>query len=193
MLCLKRRSSFNGFESLPPYRIRKTLLNSNERAYYKALKRVIGGRSLIFPKVCLSQILDAPGQDPGFRSHWQRVQRRGVDFLVCDSTLTPMLAIKLDPNARRRRKGKEDVLDDALDAAGLPLLRVRPAEHYDLEEVTYKIRFALANYGTESLLGLDSAVSGGDNADTDSFLEVHFPKFRQWTSDLWVAASRRTH
>ena len=192
---LKRPIPFNGFESLPPYRVRKTLLGSNERAYHKALKRAIGGRCLIFPKVCLSQILQPPGQDPSFRSHWQRVQRRCLDFLVCDATLTPILAIKLDPNAKRRRKGKDDVLDDALKAADLPLLRVQPAERYDLEEVICNVRFALASHGTETLIGLDLPMREKDDAesDSDSFLEVHFPKLRRWTSDLWFAASGRAH
>ena len=191
---IKQRKQYASLGVLPPYRVRKSFMNTQEFAYYNALKQALGDEFQVYPKVRLPQILSHPGHDPQFRVHWTRVQRRFVDFLVCDSSLKPALAVKFDPAANRRHKNtKEDVLEDALGAAELPLLRVMPANNYDLDEITYKIKFAMARHEPQTTVlpdrsnaGNGAAVSESENHGTDS----RFLRLRRWTSDLWMSARR---
>lgn len=191
---LKQRKQYAYLKALPPYSLRNSFLSTRDFAYFNVLKQVFDENNKIYPKVRLPQILNHPGHDPQYRAHWSRVQRRFVDFLVCDSNQKPILAIKFDPNANRKRgQPKDDVLEDALGAAELPLLRVAPANHYDLDEVTYKIKFAMARHQPNEE-GYEENTKG---VDDDSFLEsdneltdTGLLKLKRWTSDLWMAARR---
>ncbi len=178
---------------LPPYTLRKSVMDSQELAYKKILEQVMGENSIIFAKVGLAHILDFPGNHPDYRVHWARAQRRSVDFLVCDPDLTPVLAVKFDTNPGRRRKNAGgDLLDDSLSAAELPLLIVRPAESYNLVDVKIRIKYALARH--DSSLNVDGLVVHEEaDLEDDEFSDSMLPKLRRWTSDLWETASRRLH
>jgi len=181
---------------LPPYTIRKSLLERHERAYQDILRQVTGDNMIIFAKVNLGYILNYPGNHADFRVHWSRAQRRSVDFLLCDLDLKPRLAIKFDPNPGRRRKNasknaREDILKDSLDAAELQLLIVKPAESYQLEEVRFRIKYALARQ--DSMLHDDGLIVHDADLDDDEFADSIFPKFKRWTSDLWQTAARHLH
>lgn len=191
---LKQRKQYAYLKALPPYSLRKSFLSTRDFAYFNVLKQAVDENAQIYPKVRLPQILSHPGHDPQYRAHWSRVQRRYVDFLVCDSNLKPILAVKFDPNANRKRgQPKDDVLEDTLGSAELPLLRVVPADNYDLDEVTYKIKFAMARHQTQEdgyehrskVVGEDSFIES-ENELTDTGLL----KLKRWTSDLWMAARR---
>jgi len=180
---------------IPSYTVRKSVLAPQELAYQKVVQQIMGEDSIIFAKVGLAHILDFPGNHPHFRKHWARAQRRSVDFLVCDSALAPVLAIKFDANpARRHKSNREDVLKDCLDAADLPLLIVRPAESYQLEEVNFRIKYALSQQ--DSTLNDDGSViheADLEDLEDDEFSDSLLPKFKRWTSDLWDTAARRLH
>lgn len=177
---------------MPSYTLRKSLLGPQELAYQKVVQQIMGEDAIIFAKVGLAHILDFPGNHPHFRRHWARAQRRSVDFLVCDSALTPVLAIKFDANPGRRHKHhREDVLKDCLDAAELPLLIVRPAESYQLEEMNFRIKYALNPQ--DSMLNDDGSVIDEADLEDDEFSDSLLPKFKRWTSDLWDTAARRLH
>lgn len=191
---LKQRKQYAYLKALPPYTLRKSFLSTREFAYFNVLKQAVGENARIYPKVRLPQILNHPGHDPQYRAHWSRVQRRYVDFLVCDTKLKPILAVKFDPYANRKRgQPKDDVLEDTLGSAELPLLRVAPADSYNLDEVTYKIKFAMARHQSSDGLSekrdhseKDGPVLESENELTDTGLL----KLKRWTSDLWMGARR---
>lgn len=192
---LKQRKQYAYLKALPPYSLRKSFLSTREFAYLNVLKQAVGEHAKIYPKVRLPQILNHPGHDPQFRAHWSRVQRRYVDFLVCDADLKPILAVKFDPTANRKRaQPKDDVLEDALGSAELPLLRVVPADSYDLDEVTYKIKFAMARHQPQDgEFGVRANGGAGDDAFLESeneLTDTGLLKLKRWTSDLWMAARR---
>lgn len=201
----KRRKQAFVFGEYPAYGVRETLLNPQEIAYYKTLARAIGDQYVAFPKVRLSDVLEHPGPNPQFRAHWFRVQRRTVDLLVCTLSLKPTLAVKFGSSAKRRG-GRQDVLDDALEAAGLPLIRVKLSDSYDVEEVRYKFKFAMARSSEDSdLQGAEPGEAATDRAHDgnsgrprslfaagrDAPAGGGFNKLRRWTSDLWMAARRQ--
>lgn len=170
--------------AIPEYRLRAPLLAPRERAYLDVLQRVLGEDSIIFPNVSLAHILEFPGGNRAQRVHWFRVQRRSVDLLVCDRGLVPDLAITF---SARRRGGREDPLVDGLAAVNIPLLRVRPADSYEMRDVAYRIQ--LARTHRDSQLSENQGVVN-DESPGELQDDSRLSRLRRWTSDLWATATR---
>lgn len=86
---------------------------------------------------------DEPAWVDGFG---HMIARHHVDFVICDyRTMNVLAAIELDDrsHARASRKRRDQFLDEALSAAGVPLLRVRAASWYDRDAVQSLINRAL--------------------------------------------------
>ncbi len=179
----------NASITVPPYTVRQSILTPEERAYLEVLQQVMGDHAIIFPKVSLAQVLEFPGSRRDYRRHWSRVLRRSADLLVCDREFMPVLAVKFDANAGRRRKQSEDPLVDSLSYADLPLMSVKPAQSYKTEDVTIQVKMALARHDSE--LSEDGSITREHDIDDEEFEDSRFPRFRRWTSELW-APSRRT-
>ena len=178
------------YGDVPLYRKRSTFLSRQEKSYYEILEQTVGQYSRIFPKVRLADLIDYPGPHPRFKPHWQRVQRRCVDFLLCTPKgLNPVMAIKLESRAdrRRRRHHGVDLLEDTLEIANLPLLRVRASEQYEAVEVAQQIRVALAR-AQEPMEGWfveDASVSEEDDeSGIARFTRQQLPTFGRWAGDL---------
>lgn len=132
----------------PEFERQRSLLTPQQRALYWELIKLVGGYSVVLPRVNLSTLVKSPGDHPSYDDHWKRVLREWVDFVVCSpSSISPVLAIKLETRAERKRRklGGLDVLEDTLTSAKIPLLRVKSAESYDASEIMSGIRFALVN------------------------------------------------
>lgn len=123
---------------IPHYQRRDRFLSDPEIAAYNVLTKVFDEDVKVFTKVALSQLIDRFRPDEKQVSHWTRVQLRRIDFLACAGpVLEPILAVKIVTNSNR------GVIDDVLEDIGLPLLRLRPRDNYDVEDITSKINFAL--------------------------------------------------
>jgi predicted RNA-binding Zn-ribbon protein involved in translation (DUF1610 family) len=129
-----------------PYRLRDDFLSPAELSYYKVLTSVLGPKATLFSKVSLSDIIFVAKTDQ-FMSYFNRISRRHVDFLLCESsTLKPVLAIELDDASHNRpdRRERDRFLDEVLRAADLALLRVSPKMQYTREEVISQLKPFLA-------------------------------------------------
>jgi hypothetical protein len=74
------------------------------------------------------------------------IARQHLDFVLCDRETTDvLLAIELDDRSHRKlaRKRRDRFLTGALNAAGIPLLRVRAAARYDSRELAAMIDEAI--------------------------------------------------
>lgn len=116
-----------------PYRMAERLLTPAERTFYDALCTAIDGRWRIFAKVRLSDLLEVPYGTTNRRLYRNRIDRKHVDFVLCATTsFAPVLAIELDDRSHERwdARQRDAVKDAALQAAGLPILRVEVTERY---------------------------------------------------------------
>ena len=125
-----------------PYRIRDDFLSPAELSYYRVLTTVIGPRATVCAKVRLADVLyvSRPHEN---RAYFNRIAQRHIDFLLCEaSTMEPVLAIELDDSSHHRpdRIESDAFLDEALQAAGLPILRVIPKPAYTHDEVVAALR-----------------------------------------------------
>lgn len=174
--------------AVPAYLAKGALLAPEERAYLDVLQQVLGENSLIFPKVSLTQLLEFPDGSTEHRIHWARVQRKCVDLLVCDRELTPTLAIRFHPREGRRSKKHGDPVSESLDEANIPLLTVRSAPEYAIEDVTYRIKLALSR--TDSELSDEGTITRETEVQETDSVDSCLTGIRRWSSDLWAAARR---
>lgn len=133
-------------DSSPRYQARARFMNEKEVAAYDVLTEIFGTDIRIFAKVWLADLVAPVKPQPEHLTHWRRIQRRRVDFLVCAGcTFEPILAFRLETEAysRRRRLRGSDVLDEVLEDIGLPLLRLVPQYHYKADELIKKINFTI--------------------------------------------------
>jgi very-short-patch-repair endonuclease len=76
-----------------------------------------------------------------------RIDRKHIDFLICDAmTMRPLVGIELDDASHQRkdRKERDDFVDRVFAAAGLPVIHVPAARSYQPKELAEAIDRALA-------------------------------------------------
>ncbi len=193
----RHKSSDSGATAVPAYQ-RKPLLEQSHRRLYDCLLQAVGNHSKVFIKVHLADLVKNPGQDPKYRTHWTRVQRRAIDFLLLSPTsLVPVMAIKLESKAdnKRRRLRGPDVIEEVLRDINVPLLRLPVQEHYDVKDLVKKMRFTLSDQkqksNVEDLFRTDEITTSPNQAVVE-FARNRLPTFSRWTSGLWLAARNVT-
>jgi len=134
------------------YRLRDDFLSSAERSFLGVLKTALSSEHAICPKVNVADILYVarPNETLKYRN---MIDRKHVDFLVCDfATMRPLIAIELDDSshARSDRKDRDEFLDSAFKAAGLPLLHVHAKQSYNTSELRNQIEQALLAKSADS-------------------------------------------
>lgn len=132
------------------YTATDTLFDSKaENTFYRALQKIVGDKLVLLTQVGMEAVINVKRSAPknihfGLRN---RIKSRRIDFLLCDpGTLKPRLAIELDGkghNSEKQRK-QDAIRDKTFAAAGVPLLRVKVAKKYDLQEVAGEIKRALS-------------------------------------------------
>lgn len=126
----------------PPYQKRPSLLTPAETKFYRVLQGAVAGDWPIFAMVRLADLIQVKAKTPGFQRWFNPIVGKHIDFVVCDpDTLEPRLAIELDDASHDtpKRIERDRIVNAALDAAGLPLLRVRVAGSYNQGELRKSI------------------------------------------------------
>lgn len=128
----KRR---RGVSQRLPYASRGTLLSRGEAAFYAPLQEAVGSRYLIMCKVRVADVLMCSETD-WHRGHGGAISQKHLDFVLCEGVSTRIvLAIELDDrsHAADHRRRRDAFLNEALRAAGVPLLRIRARARYSAE------------------------------------------------------------
>jgi len=121
-----------------PYRRRDYLLSKAERSFHGVLGQAVGDDFLVFSKIRLADLLWIPGGTENRQSHMNRIQSKHIDFVLCScDVVRPLLAIELDDasHQKARRRSRDAFVEQALEAAGLPLLRVPAKRSYHVNEL----------------------------------------------------------
>lgn len=126
-----------------PYHLVDEFLSSAEHNFFFNLKAVVGDSAYIFSKVKLSDLFYAKTGEYGKnRSYTNRIDRKHVDFLLCDAkTLKPLLGIELDDKSHQRadRQERDDFVNHVFQAAKLPLMHISVQRGYSQNELKTKI------------------------------------------------------
>lgn len=124
-----------------PYRLRDDFLSPAERSLFGVLGQVVGARGIICPKVRLNDLIYVPNARQN-RGQANRIDRKHVDFVICSpETMKPRVVVELDDtsHARRDRQDRDELVDSALQSAGLPIVRVTARRQYAPAELAAQI------------------------------------------------------
>ncbi|MBK9128199.1 MAG: DUF2726 domain-containing protein [Phycisphaerales bacterium] len=136
-----RKAGLRAAQALP-YRRRDYLLSKAEHSFYRVLQRAVGERWTVFAKVRLLDLLWIPPDTPNAQSHRNRVQSKHVDFVLCSlDTVRPVLIIELDDSSHKSesRGARDTFVNEAVHAAGIPILHVTAQRSYALPELVSRI------------------------------------------------------
>ena len=115
-----------------PYDLRNDFLSPAEHSFFHVLRTVVADRALISMKVGIGDLFDVKSKDPGeFRIYRNKIDRKHVDFLLCDpKTIRPLVGIELDDKSHQRsdRQARDQFVENVFQAAKLPLVRI-PVKH----------------------------------------------------------------
>lgn len=116
-----------GMEENDPYRLCERVLTTPEAVFLEALQAILPAEHHVLTKVRLSDVLNVSyGAGDRGEAH-ARVNGKRLDFVVCDRTHAPILAILLgEPDDRRNREFIERVCAKV----GLPLERIAAQPAY---------------------------------------------------------------
>ncbi|MCA9886856.1 MAG: DUF2726 domain-containing protein, partial [Anaerolineae bacterium] len=127
-----------------PYHLRDHLLSPAELNFYKTINGIISDKAFICSKVNLNDIFYVKQNDASrFRIYTNKIDRKHVDFLLCDPiTMQPLVAIELDDRSHQRkdRQERDSFVDSVFEAAGLPLIHVTARRSYQLDALRSQLR-----------------------------------------------------
>lgn len=145
-LMSRQRSGQPGSFGPLHYQKKWYLLSRAERDFYEALRQAIGNRYLIFAKVRLLDLLWLPDKMENRPLYIGRVASKHVDFVLCHpQTVAPALVIELDDASHQRpeRQERDIFLNEVLQVAGIPLLRVPVRKSFSASALRGQILEAL--------------------------------------------------
>ena len=119
------------------YRSKGTLLSPAERSFYGVLLQIVEGQYRVFSKVRLMDIIEPDGRLPrsAHQAAQNRIQSKHVDFILCDpSDLSIQCVVELDDSSHNRpdRQERDAFVNDALQAAGIPIFHIPVQSQYNL-------------------------------------------------------------
>jgi hypothetical protein len=135
-----------------PYHQRDDFLSPAEVSFYHVLRSIVGDGAVVCPKVSLGDLFYAATGDYGENRSWMnRIDRKHVDFLLCDpGSMRPMLGVELDDASHQKpeRRERDAFVDEVFSAAELPLARVTAQADYATPEVRAELHRAMSQ-GTD--------------------------------------------
>lgn len=156
-----------------PYHLCDAFLTPAEHSFYMVLCKALEGaagpaRAIVFSKVSLGDVFYARSSDPSeFRTATNRIDRKHVDFLLCEpGTVRPLMGIELDDksHARDDRQARDALVDEVFETAGLPLMRVRVRREYAVAELRAELERRLG--GAQGTAGVGAPGVEPSKVDT---------------------------
>jgi very-short-patch-repair endonuclease len=175
-----------------PYQSKDVLCSPAERSFLGALDKILEKSYRVFAKVRLADIVDIQkGLSASARqSALNRISGKHIDFIVCNANdLSIIGAIELDDKTHRAkgRQERDQFLDKTLEAAGVPLLRIKAQSAYSIKEITSSLDSAFNISGEvqprDNQISADATENSGEKLDdkamdplTNETLESLCPK-----------------
>lgn len=135
--------------SAASYRRKAEFMSKAELSFFGVLRQAVGERAYISAKVRVADVIEPRMSRGRNASQWQAafnsIQAKHLDFVLCSPDGGKCwAAIELDDKSHRKdnRRKRDIFLDDAMQSAGLPLVRVPAKRGYSVSE----LRETLAPY-----------------------------------------------
>ena len=121
-----------------PYFKRPSLVTKSELRFYKSLHKAVLDDYEIFAMVRIADLIRVQKGSINGRKWLNKILAKHIDFVLCDpGSLEPVMCIELDDSSHNRadRIERDKFVNDAFDAAELPLLRIPVEATYNAREV----------------------------------------------------------
>ena len=123
-----------------PYESKGNLLSPAERSFLGVLDQAVGTEYRIMAQVRLADVLKVrKGVDKKtWGAAFARIRSKHLDFVACDpNDLSIKFAVELDDSshAKSDRRKRDDFVNEAMKAAGIPLYHFAVKRSYDPEEI----------------------------------------------------------
>jgi very-short-patch-repair endonuclease len=152
-----------------PYQKEPCLFTPAERLFLGVLEQALGNEFRIMGKVRLADVLKVkPGLDGKARqTAFNRIQSKHLDFVACDpNDFSIQFAVELDDKShdRQDRKDRDAFLDEAMEEAGLPIIRFAVKRTYSVQEIHDTIASRLNQGETGGIEVIEDTVPSPINA-----------------------------
>ena len=119
-----------------PYAKKKYFFSVAERSFYEVLRRLAPNYTL-FAKVRLADVVYVTKGSGAWRTYLNRIDRKHLDFVICDANLAPVLAVELDDSSHddESRQERDAFVDQVLAASALPILHMSARRGYVPDEL----------------------------------------------------------
>jgi predicted RNA-binding Zn-ribbon protein involved in translation (DUF1610 family) len=130
--------------SVYPYHLRDDFLTKAEHNFYMVVRSIVPDSAVILAKVSLGDLFYVRSGDASeFRTYTNKIDRKHVDFLLCDAkTMRPMVGIELDDKSHQRndRQARDEFVEGVFRAADLPLIRFPVKYSYSTAEISAALK-----------------------------------------------------
>lgn len=120
------------------YQRKKYFMTRSENEFMHVLEQAVGDKYVIFPQVHLDAFLDHKIGRQDWRAALSTIQRKSVDYLLCTrDQYCPVVAIELNGSSHDLpdRYDRDEKVKAIMINAGMPLIRVRRRDVYNVEEI----------------------------------------------------------
>jgi hypothetical protein len=119
-----------------PYLKKKYFFSAAERSFYEVVRR-LAPEFTLFAKVRLADLVYVKKGSGSWQSHFNRINRKHIDFVLCNPDLAPVVAIELDDSSHdiEERETRDQLVDAVLAAATLPVVHIRARRGYSPDEL----------------------------------------------------------
>jgi hypothetical protein len=136
-----------------PFSKKQSIYSNTERSFYQMLEAAVGNEYKILTRVKLTDIIEPKGSasNKNKRAALIKANAKTVDFVLCDKkTLAITGVVDLVNNAGQNgHRAKADwFVNGALEAAGLPHIRIKIKSGYKVEDIRNCILFKLGKIKT---------------------------------------------
>lgn len=117
------------------YRAVSSVFNKSEVMLFQELKKQIPEGYHIFPKMRLADIMETTATGREFHGQFNRISKKHIDFLVCNQSYKPILAIELNGSSHQtdRARKNDEFKKKAFESIGLRLEVVLVGTNFSLE------------------------------------------------------------
>lgn len=125
-----------------PYRQRDDFLSTGELVFYQALRQAVGDKAAICPKVRVADIVFVPKNSKTWQTFQNKIDRKHIDFLLCDPTTMKILfGVELDDASHQRqdRIDRDEFIDEVFAVAKIPLVRFVARSSYNVNDLAAQI------------------------------------------------------
>ena len=130
------------------YRPNPKFLSPAEVTFYRALSAAVSTKYIVFAKVRLLDIITPVSREKR-QAHMNKVMSKHVDFALIDTQRHSVVAVvELDDSSHYGQKAivRDEFVDGALKAAGIPTVRFRCRSSYDSNYIRESIEEELEKW-----------------------------------------------